>query len=77
MRETLASGLAALRRYYRPFLLIQAVAVALVVGYYNSASIRSACASLAALKAAGGLPFAAHSACSPPIACAWPALPRL
>ena len=54
--------MAALRRYYRPFLLIQGVAVGLVVGYYNSASIRSACASLADLKAAGGLPFAALSA---------------
>jgi hypothetical protein len=62
MKDTLESGLAALRRYYRPFLLIQAVAVVLVAAYYASAAVRAVCASLAAIKVAGGFPFAAISA---------------
>lgn len=62
MANTLASGLAALRRYYRPLLLIQAAAVALVVAYYASAGVREICATLAGIKAAGGLAFAAASA---------------
>jgi hypothetical protein len=62
LANTLASGLAALRRYYRPFLLIQAAAVALVVAYYASAGVREICLTLAGIKAAGGLPFAAATA---------------
>lgn len=37
-------------------------AVLLVVAYHASAHVRAACAALAAMKAAGGLPFAAVSA---------------
>jgi hypothetical protein len=57
-----AAGLAALRRFWRPFLLIQLAGVALVVAYHARADVRAACASLAALKTAGGLPFAALTA---------------
>lgn len=42
--------------------MIQAAAVALVVAYYGSSAVRIACARLAAVKAAGGIPFAALSA---------------
>jgi hypothetical protein len=62
MTGPLGAGLAALRRFYRPFLLIQFVAVLLVVAFYNVAAVRVACATLAAIKIAGGLPFAAVSA---------------
>jgi hypothetical protein len=55
----LAAGRAALRRFWRPFLLIQATAVLLVVAYRASASVRAACDVAAAVKARGGLPFAA------------------
>jgi hypothetical protein len=55
----LAAGISALRRFYRPFVLIQVGAVLLVVAYHASASLRSACATLAALKVRGGLPFVA------------------
>jgi hypothetical protein len=49
----------ALRRFWRPFVLIQASAVLLVVAYHLSAAVRAACVAAAAAKAAGGLPFAA------------------
>lgn len=54
-----AAGLAALRRFWRPFLLIQAAAVLLVVAYRASGTVRAACDAAAAAKAQGGLPFAA------------------
>lgn len=54
-----AAGLAALRRFWRPFLLIQAAAVLLVVAYHLSAAVRAACDAAAGAKARGGLPFAA------------------
>jgi hypothetical protein len=49
----------ALRRYLRPFLLIQAAAVLLVIAYRTSAPVRALCAALVELRQAGGLPFAA------------------
>ena len=58
----LDAGWAALRRFWRPFALIQLVAVALVVAYHGSAGVRDACAALAAWKTAGGLPLAAATA---------------
>src|SRR6185295_1515110 len=47
------------RRFWRPFLLIQGAAVALVIAYHASAGVRAACAAAAAWKARGGLLFAA------------------
>jgi hypothetical protein len=58
----LAAGLAALRRFWRPFALIQLAAVALVVAYHADGRVRDACAALAAWKTAGGLPLAAATA---------------
>jgi len=58
----LAAGKAAIRRFYRPFILIQLVGVALVVAYHVSARVREVCAALAAWKTAGGLPLAAATA---------------
>jgi hypothetical protein len=55
----LAAGRAALRRFWRPFLLIQGAAVLLVIAYRASASVRAACDAAAAAKTHGGLPFAA------------------
>jgi hypothetical protein len=54
-----AAGVRALRRFWRSFLLIQGAAVLLVASYHFSAAVRDACRAAAALKAAGGLPFAA------------------
>ncbi|HVU49329.1 MAG TPA: hypothetical protein VHL80_01520 [Polyangia bacterium] len=58
----LGAGLAALRRSWRPFVLIQLVAVALVVAYHASPGVRAWCEALAAWKTAGGLPLAAATA---------------
>ena len=60
--SVLAAGKAAIRRFLRPFVLIQLVAVALVVAYHADARVRAVCAALAAWKAAGGLPLAAATA---------------
>ena len=55
----LAAGLAALRQFWRPFVLIQSVAIALGLAYHFNDTVRSACVVLARWKTAGGLPFAA------------------
>jgi hypothetical protein len=54
-----AVGLAALRRYWRPFVLIQSVAIALGLAYRFSDTVRAVCVVLARWKTAGGVPFAA------------------
>jgi hypothetical protein len=59
VKGAFGAGLAALRRFYRPFLLIQFAAVLLIVAYHLDARVRAACAVVAAWKVAGGLPFAA------------------
>jgi len=55
----LAAGAAALRRFWRPFLLIQGGAALLAIAYRLSIPFREACAVAAAWKSAGGLPLAA------------------
>ncbi len=55
----LEAGAAALRRFWRPFVLIQASAAAVALTYWASPTFRAACAAAAAWKAAGGLPIAA------------------
>jgi hypothetical protein len=55
----LAAGLRAVRRFWRPFLLIQSAALLLVVAYHGSDAVRAACATAARWKAQGGLPFSA------------------
>jgi hypothetical protein len=55
----LAAGTAALRRFWRPFLLIQTGAALLAIAYRVSVPFRGACALAAAWKTAGGLPVAA------------------
>ena len=52
-----AAGVGALRRFWRPFLLIQAAAVALGLAYRFSDPVRAVCATLARWKTGGGLPF--------------------
>jgi len=56
-----AAGRAALRRFWRPFVLIQSAAVLLVVAYRASGDVRAACDAAAAAKAHGGLAFAAFT----------------
>jgi hypothetical protein len=51
----LTAGAAALRRFWRPFLLIQAGAALLAIAYRASVPFREACAVAAAWKSSGGL----------------------
>jgi hypothetical protein len=55
----LAAGAAALRRFWRPFLLIQTGAALLAIAYRASVPFREACALATAWKTAGGLPLSA------------------
>jgi hypothetical protein len=57
----LAAGAAALRRFWRPFLLIQGAALALVLGYHFSPVVRAACERVGVWKTSGGLLFAVCS----------------
>lgn len=58
-RSPFSAGLTALRRFWRPFVLIQSAAVALGLAYRSSDAVRAACVGLARWKTAGGLPFTA------------------
>jgi hypothetical protein len=51
----LAAGAAGLRRFWRPFLLIQSAAVALALSYRFSRAVRAACGAVGAWKTSGGL----------------------
>jgi hypothetical protein len=53
--SALEAGRAALRRFWRPFALIQGSAALIAVAYGSSASFRAAAAEAAAWKSAGGL----------------------
>jgi len=53
------AGLVAVRRFWRPFVLMQGAAVLLVIAYRASAGVRDACAALVDLKREGGLAFSA------------------
>lgn len=55
----LGAAAAALRHFWRPFLLIQTAAVLLALAFRASPGFRAACATAAGWKASGGLPFAA------------------
>lgn len=57
----LALGAAALRRFWRPFLLIQGAALALALGYHFIQAMRSACEAVGVWKTSGGLLFVALS----------------
>jgi hypothetical protein len=60
--SVLDAGRAALRRFWRPFVLIQLTAAALAVAYHVDSRVRDVCVALAAWKTAGGLPLAAATA---------------
>ena len=56
-RSLTSPGIAAVRRYWRPFLLLQSAAVALVAAYYASETVRQFCVHLTAFKAHAGVVF--------------------
>jgi hypothetical protein len=53
----LAPGVAAVQKFWRPFLLLQSAAFLLVLGYYTNDHIRSLCEQLSQLKQREGLIF--------------------
>lgn len=57
VRQIVAPGLAAVRAYWAPFLLIQAMAAALVIAYYQSPALRAIAETPAAWKAHYGFLF--------------------
>ena len=59
--SALAAGKAALRRFWRPFLLIQGAALMLAIAYRSSEAFRAACAVAAGWKQAGGVWFSMGS----------------
>ena len=62
LQTVLAPGLAAVRKFWRPFLLLQSAALLLVIGYYDSSHIQAVCEQLSQFKQRGGLVFSAISA---------------
>lgn len=60
-RDAVRPGLQAIKDHLRPFLLIQACAIAPVIAFYQSPAIQHFAASLATIKVNGGYLFAAIS----------------
>ena len=61
-RAAVAPGLSAVRRYWRPFVLLQTAALVLVVAYFHVPAVAAACDRVSAFKAHAGLLFSAVSA---------------
>jgi hypothetical protein len=62
LRDLIRPGIVAARDNWRPFVLIQSIAFALVVSYYQVDAVRAACDVLGNLKAKWGFLFAAVAA---------------
>jgi hypothetical protein len=62
LASLLLPGIAAVKKYGRPFLFLQSIALGLVVLYYTNANVKSVCDQLSRLKIHGGLIFAALAA---------------
>jgi hypothetical protein len=58
----LAPGVEAIRRSWKPFVLLQGLALLLVVGYFRNDAVRSVCEHLARLKDQWGLLYSAAAA---------------
>jgi hypothetical protein len=59
LSSLLAPGLAAVRRYWKPFLLLQGSALLLVIGYYANGSVKAMCEHVSDVEQRGGLVFSA------------------
>ena len=62
LQSTLAPGLAAVRKYWRPFLFLQSAALLLVICYFTNAHVRGVCRQLSDFKVHAGFIFSAVSA---------------
>ena len=61
-RSSIAPGIAALKKFWKPFILLQAMAFLLVLAYYSSQRVQQACTYISDLKVEGGFVFAAITA---------------
>ncbi len=59
---TLAPGLSAIRRYWRPFVFLQSATLFLVMAYFRNARVAAICDGLSTFKTHSGLLFSAISA---------------
>jgi hypothetical protein len=62
LASLLAPGLAAVKKYWRPILLLQASALLLVIGYFSDGHVRMVCQHLSEFKVRAGFTFSAVSA---------------
>lgn len=59
LKIIIAPGVGAVRKFWRPFVLLQAMALGLVISYYTNAHVRTLCETLSDLKQRGGYLFSA------------------
>ncbi|MGN6625256.1 MAG: hypothetical protein ACTHLN_01435 [Tepidisphaeraceae bacterium] len=59
LKQVILPGLLAVRRLWKPFVLIQLCGLAFVVSYFKIDAVRSACDQIAQVKAHGGYAFSA------------------
>jgi len=57
--RVIGPGIAAIRRLWLPFVLLQLCGAAVVIGYFKVDAVRSACDAIAAVKQRGGFAFSA------------------
>ncbi len=62
LRSLVTPGLEAVRRFWKPFLLLQSLALLLVIAYFYNDAVRTACGGLAELKRNTGLLYSAVAA---------------
>jgi hypothetical protein len=62
LADLIAPGVAAVRKFWRPFLLLQGAAFLLVLAYFSGAQVRGVCEHLSQFKTHAGLIFSAISA---------------
>src|SRR5581483_11625941 len=61
-QSVLTPGITAVKKFWRPFLLLQATAAAMVIAYYHDQQVRHLCEHLSRMKETGGLLFDMASA---------------
>ena len=61
-RTLTTPGIAAVKKYWKPFILLQSLAFFLVLAYYTSDHVRQTCGSISQFKVQGGFVFSAITA---------------
>src|SRR6202000_2197645 len=61
-RNLTAPGIAAVKKYWKPFIFLQSLAFFLVLAYYTNEHVRQVCGLIAQFKVEGGFAFSAATA---------------